>query len=281
MCKKPLTLKQHLLLLRLSVVGVAVFAFVFGALFTQTEYVSLWWGITMAIFVGGAGAVIIGGLYWSRGTTAGAWAGMLTGCILSVGGIGVRLYYQNCLGREFAFNGMALAFFACCMGTAVYIVVSLLTCRQPHNMDRLLHRGRYAVEPEAAGEGLHAAPRRVGWFYRIIGIDEHFNRMDRWTTIGIFAWSMFWFAVFLVGTAVYLIHPWSDRAWASYWLVTGIFLPLLVGVATTVWFTIGCWQDLRVFFRRLREEAVDLQDDGTVAHDPSENAPAPASKPPR
>jgi hypothetical protein len=33
--------------------------------------------------------------------------------------------------------------------------------------------------------------------YRIIGIDEHFNRMDRWITVGIFVWSMFWFLLFV------------------------------------------------------------------------------------
>ena len=30
------------------------------------------------MFVGGAGAVILGGLYWKRGTAHGAWAAMLT-----------------------------------------------------------------------------------------------------------------------------------------------------------------------------------------------------------
>ena len=38
-----------------------------------------------------------------------------------------------------------------------------------------------------------------------------------------------------------------------------------VGTVTTVWFTIGCWHDMRVFFRRLREERVDVHDDGTVS----------------
>ncbi|RZL51524.1 MAG: sodium:proline symporter, partial [Variovorax sp.] len=85
--KKPLTPRQHLNLLRCGVAFVAVFAFCFGALFTQTEKVAMWFSVTQAIYVGGAGAAIIGGLYWSRGTAAGAWAGLLTGSILSTGGI--------------------------------------------------------------------------------------------------------------------------------------------------------------------------------------------------
>jgi len=267
LCKNPLSVKQHLLLLRCGVIGVAVFAFLFGALFPQTEYIALWFTVTQAIFTGGAGAAIIGGLYWSRGTSAGAWTGMLVGSLLSVGGIGVRLYYQKMLGQEFLLNGMQISFYATLAALLSYVVVSLLTCKKPHNMDRLLHRGDYAVEPEAAGEAVHEAPHKVRWLYRIIGIDAHFNRMDRWITVGIFVWSMFWFLLFVVGTAVYFVHPWSNKLWAGYWLVTGIFLPMVVGVVTTVWFTIGCWQDMRLFFRRLREETVDARDDGSVPHD--------------
>ena len=33
--------------------------------------------LTGAIFVGGAGSAIIGGLYWKRGTTAAAWTAMV------------------------------------------------------------------------------------------------------------------------------------------------------------------------------------------------------------
>ena len=80
---KPLGVKQHLLWLRMAIAGVAVFAFSLGALFRQSEYVLMWMQITTVLFVGGAGSAIIGGLYWSRGTTAGAWSGMLTGSLLS------------------------------------------------------------------------------------------------------------------------------------------------------------------------------------------------------
>lgn len=271
LCKNPLSVKQHLLLLRCGVIGVAVFAFLFGALFPQTEYIVLWFTVTQAIFTGGAGAAIIGGLYWSRGTSAGAWTGMLVGSILSVGGIGVRLYCQKVLDHEFFLNGMQISFYATLAALLSYMAVSWLTCKKPHNMDRLLHRGDYAVEPEATGEAVHEAHHKVRWLYRIIGIDEHFNRMDRWITVGIFVWSMFWFLLFVAGTAVYFVYPWSSKVWAGYWLVTGIFLPMVVAVITTVWFTIGCWQDMRLFFRRLRAETVDVRDDGTVTHDEPAN----------
>jgi len=277
--RRAFSVSQHLRLLRWAIVGVALFAFVFGALFPQTEYVTIWFVVTMSVFTGGAGAAIIGGLYWKRGTTAGAWVGFLVGSILSVGGIGIRIYYQHVLGHEFALNGMQIAFFSCLAAMFSYIAVSLLTCKRPHNMDALLHRGQYAVEPEN-GNGT-AALARVSLLDRLCGIDGHFSRSDRWITQGIFWWSMLWFAVFVAGSAAYLIHPWSARIWADFWFIQSIVMPLVIGVATTVWFTVGCTIDLRKFFHRLKEERVDLHDDGAVPNPvdpvPGRTHPAAAS----
>ncbi|MEI8246405.1 MAG: sodium:proline symporter [Lentisphaerota bacterium] len=264
MRKKPFSLKQHLLLLRLAIVGVAVFVFIFGAIFPQTEYVAIWFAVTQAVFAGGAGAAIIGGLYWRKGTTAGAWVGFLTGSGLSVGGIITRIYFQKVLGHEFILNGMQIGFIASLVAVVAYIFVSLLTCRKPHNMDQLLHRGAYAVEPEGDVDDL--IPAKINWFNRLWGIDDQFSRSDRWITLGIFWWSITWFLVFVAGSIAYLVHPWSSGAWADFWFVQAICMPLAIGVATTVWFTIGCFHDLRIFFRRLHEERIDLHDDGVVEH---------------
>ncbi len=256
--KKPLPTRTHLALLRLAILGVAAFAFVFGALFTQTDKLLLWWALTQAIFVGGAGVAIIGGLYWSGGTTAGAWAGMLTGSILSFGGIFVRQIHP-----QFPLNGMEISFYGSLLAVVVYFFVSKLTCRQPHDMDRLLHRGAHAVESEG-GAPKPAQPNRL---YRLLGMDGHFTRSDRWVTLLISGWSLFWFFFFIVGSLIYLVFPWSNGTWAEYWRINSIWLPLLIGLATTVWFTIGGLHDLRAFFRRLRAEKVDADDDGTVTHD--------------
>ncbi|HSH92839.1 MAG TPA: hypothetical protein VK968_01700, partial [Roseimicrobium sp.] len=99
--KRPMAPANHIRLLRFSIAGVALFAFLFGCFFSQTEYIMMWWSITGALYVGGAGAAIIGGLYWKKGTAAGAWAALLTGSGLSISGIIARQYY----GNEFAFNG--------------------------------------------------------------------------------------------------------------------------------------------------------------------------------
>lgn len=251
---RPLSTATHLRYLRLAIGGVAAFAFAFGASFQQTDKLLLWWALTQAIYVGGAGIAIIGGLYWSRGTTAGAWAGMLTGSILSFGGILLRQWYP-----DFIFNGMQISFGASLLAVAVYIGVALLTSRAPFNMDALLHRGCYAIEKAEP-----TAPQPVGFFHRILGIDEGFTRGDKWVTFAMSGWSLFWFALFIVGSFLYLWHPWSNAAWSQYWRISSIWMPLVIGVITTVWFTIGCTKDLYLFFTRLKAEKLDKSDDGTV-----------------
>lgn len=85
--KTPLSPGAHLRLLRWSITGVAIFAYLFSLLFRQTQYIFMFFAITGALFTAGAGSAIIGGLYWKQGTTAGAWAAMLTGAVLSVSSI--------------------------------------------------------------------------------------------------------------------------------------------------------------------------------------------------
>jgi SSS family solute:Na+ symporter len=189
---------------------------------------------------------------------------MFTGSVLSVGGILTRALYP-----AFPLNGLQISFFGALIAVAVYMLVSVLTCRKPHDMDRLLHRGIYAIETDQS-EVSERPSKRVSWLNKIVGIDSDFSRSDRWITIGIAGWSMFWFAAFAVGSAWYLCRPWSDLTWAKYWCVTCIWLPLVIGVVTTIWFTIACTLDLRLFFFRLKTEKIDQTDDGSVPENHSE-----------
>ncbi|MBT5657238.1 MAG: sodium:solute symporter, partial [Phycisphaerae bacterium] len=150
--KKQLSARAHLWLLRLSILGVAIFAFIFSMVYTPTQYVAMFLALTGAIFIGGAGSAIIGGLYWSRGTTAGAWSAMISGMLISCGGIAakqlpddvvtgdgavfdlVRWAREGVTGQELTFWSIAIAI--CC-----YVLVSIATCRKRFDMDRMLHRG--------------------------------------------------------------------------------------------------------------------------------------------
>lgn len=263
--KKPLSPKQHIQLLRFSIVGVAVWAFFFGWFFPQTTYVSFWWAITEAVFISGAGVALIGGLYWSRGTAAGAWTAIIVGAVLALTGIGVEGYSTRVLKKPFFLTLPEISFFVSVIAITLYITVSKLTCRKPHDMDKLLNRGVFAVTSDS---DVAASPAtKQPWFKKIVllGIDHQFTLSDKIITIGITVWSLLWFAVFGIGTLVYFFHPWSNETWATYWLWSAIYLPVAIGAITTIWFTWGCTTDMIDFFRRLRERPADASDDGTVS----------------
>lgn len=93
--KKTLSNEQHLKYLRISIIFVAVFIFFFSWIFPLEDYIYMFFNITGAIYLGGAGAVIIGGLYWKRGTAAGAWVAMTVGCVLSFTSITVQQVWPH------------------------------------------------------------------------------------------------------------------------------------------------------------------------------------------
>jgi len=77
--------RAHIWLLRGAVVMVALLAFGYSAfLYSPTEPIMLYLAITGAIFLGWSGTVIIGGLYWERGTTRAAWATAVLGSVFTL-----------------------------------------------------------------------------------------------------------------------------------------------------------------------------------------------------
>jgi solute:Na+ symporter, SSS family len=255
--KTPITPREHVRLLRWSMAGVASFAFLFGSLFHQTEYIFMWWAVTESLYVGGAGVAIIGGLYWKKGTTAGAWAGLITGSGLVTFGILARQVMED----RFPLNGTQIGFFGSLIAVLVYIVTSWLTCREDFNMDRLLHRGRYEVKAEKQFE---PKPQKQVIWGKLMGLDEHFTRGDKWLAGSIFGWSILWFSVFACGSIWNLIAPWPPSVWSDFWGVVGIGVPIFFAVVTAVWFTWGGIQDMRIFFKRLKHERIDVLDNGMV-----------------
>lgn len=258
--RKPFSPGNHIRALRISIIGVACFAFLFGTFFQQTEYIIMWFQVTTGIFVGGAGSVLIGGLYWKKGTTAAAWTAMLTGSILSGGGILARQFY----GHDFPLNGVQIAFGASLIAILLYVLVSMLTCRKDFDMDRMLHRGKYAAIAEAVSEPVKDARKRRISLGKLIGYDSNFTIGDKWIAGVLFGWGVFWFLVVILGSIWNLVAPWPTSVWITYWHIVGIVLPVLIAVVTGVWFTWGGIRDMRRLFASLRLERVNPLDDGTV-----------------
>lgn len=260
---RPFETKDHIFALRCGIIGVAIFAFLFGCLFQQTEYIFMWWAVTTAIYVGGAGSAIIGGLYWKKGTTAAAWAALLTGSILSVTGIVLRV---SCAGK-FPFNGVQISFFSMLVAISVYVIVSLLTNRGNFNLDRMLHRGNYADVIPLLGEQAEipvgVARKKFSWG-KLIGFDEQYSRGDKVIAGSLFVWSLLFASMFLIGTLWNIISPWPLSWWSAFWHVVGIGIPVVITLVTSVWFTIGGIRDIRRLFQKLAVHRENPLDDGFV-----------------
>jgi SSS family solute:Na+ symporter len=160
-------------------------------------------------------------------------------------------------------NGMWFSTITALLALAAYITVSLLTCKDDYDMDRMLHRGKYAVAEEGQDAPKMKKPN-AGWG-RLIGIDEHYSRGDRILAIGTFWYQMAWKPVTLsIILWWFLVGHQSDQWWFKYSIICGIWFPIPIAVVTTVWLTIGTIRDLIDMFRTLRTAGRNDADDGSV-----------------
>ncbi len=290
---KPLSPKAHMWLLRVAIIGVAAFAFCFSLIFPLNEYIFMYFQITGAIYLGGAGAVILGGLYWKRGAVEGAWAAMIIGSILAVTGIVLRniiwpyllpdwkLEYTNvawlqALPETFPLNGTQMALIAASSAGLSYVVFSLLSKRPPVNMDKLLHRGEFAVEKAGhhpAGSSGNPAQLEQSepdnWrvrLWRRLGINQDFTKGDRFIYFFATCFTLFWFVTFIVGSVAAVTVGISDEGWIKWWGFK-VLITIIISLIATVWFLIGGIRDLVDFVRHLKNIQRDASDDGSVRGD--------------
>jgi solute:Na+ symporter, SSS family len=297
--KRPFTPRQQMWLLRLSITGVALFAFFWSLYFNQVTYILMFFALTGSVYLGGAGAVILGGLYWKRGTAAGAWWAMLTGSTLAIVGFFLTQFWATSIypwvsehapamlawmtwglegigavlpflhwevGPErFPISGQEIYFATMVASTTMYIVVSLLTCREPFNLERMLHRGKY-LRPEDRTYIPPELQRPLRHWKRILlGFDEQFTRGDKILSSSVFIYSMTMFAIWLsVAFWNLAISRFSPEGWATYFWLMNLVLALVIGSVTTVWFTIGGSWDLWRLFQRLKTLKRNMLDDGRV-----------------
>ncbi len=267
---KPMSPEQHIRYLRYSIIGVAVFAFLFSLLFPQNSKILFFFAGTGTIWLGGAGSVIVGGLYWKRGTTKGAYAALIVGIIFGLASLIIPPVYQHYYKAEFPINNQILYFAAMCLALLSYIIVSLMTCdwSSPFNLEKMLNRGQYAT----AGQQVMAQPHE-NVLLKIMGINKDFTFTDKIWACGLLVWNLGWFATFFIMTAINYAFGTSDAWWASFWKFY-IYLLFIIGVPATIWFSIGGVRDIRELFRTLDHMVRDHTDDGRVLSDEEKQAAA-------
>ncbi|HBG25892.1 MAG: hypothetical protein A2Y10_17800 [Planctomycetes bacterium GWF2_41_51] len=290
--KKPFSPKAHILVLKASIIFVAVFVFVFGIFYRQTEDILLFFGLTGAIVLGGAGSVIIGGLYWRRGTTAAAYSAMITGAVLSLGKIvldqevlfikvrdfivkSLPGFLQNInsfvldkfphiaekygsfeLWSRIPINGQWMFAFAMASAITVYIAVSLLTCKSKFDLEKMLHRDSYQSKADNKKE-------KPAMGLKIFGITDEFTKKDKLIYLITICWSIGWMAVFIIGTIYAISGNTTTRGWAKFWQVQ-FWIFVIASVPIIIWLTIGGVKNMFEMFNDLKASKRNELDDGRV-----------------
>ena len=302
--KTPWTPRQQINHIRVAIVGVALFGFLFSYYFGQVDFILMFFSITGALWMA-SGPVITLGLYWKRGTAAAAFASLLLGAAAAIAAIFAQKYWVSALypwiaahgfgpgldhllrllsspfepyvhwelsADKFPINSVEVGVITQVFTLLVYIVVSLATCRVPFNMDRLLHRGAYADEREREREAA-----RVPLFQRILGIDGNYTRGDKALAWSVFLYSFGWsFCLCFLGNVAWHflgakgILPAQPESWWGVWFFIGsLCIACVIGIVSTFWFGICSTRDLLRLFRDLeaREQAgggLNALDDGRV-----------------
>lgn len=223
--RRPLSQREHLRWLRGSVVFVAAFIIVFSMSFNQVDNIFMFMDISASLYTGAAGVVLLGALYWKRGTTAAAWTTMITGLVLSGAGFVYR-------GIDPAFlDGRIMAFWVSVICIVVYVVVSLLGRDPEFDLDALLNR-----EPGGGRRLFHFGPE--------------VPRGDRILIPAIFALAgvvlvtHLLVGVYAVGAGV------PSSSWLDFW-PRYLYAMFALGASFLVWITIGGARDLVRLMRAL------------------------------
>ncbi len=308
---KPVKTKTQINLLRYCIAFVAIFAWFFSYYFAQGDYILQFFALTGTIFLGGAGSVILGALYWKKGTTAGAYTSMLLGLFFAILGffldqkwatfvypmlhthapgllegfrttlahLGDILFFVNwetspeMFMKKFPITSQEFYFVSMLTSLLGYVIVSLLTCKKPFNLEKLLHRGKYNLEhfvaddatsrAEAAEESAKAAEGKpfFNWKEKLLGFTPEYTRGDRILAISVLAWSGYNFLFFAV-EAIWNLIPgcrWSEVTWFKIWQYYTVPLNLILAIVTTIWFTWGGVRDLKRLFQGLREDFLNAK----------------------
>ena len=294
--KKAFSPKQHIWVLRFVSIGIGIFFFIGSFFMAQLDYINLFVTIMVSLWVGGCGPVMIFGLYSRFGTTAGAFASVITGMVLSLGGIIIQRNWAdiiypwldganlvepvaNCLTFlskplnpyivwemnpvKFPINSYEIYFMTMVITLFIYCTVSYLTMKEPFNLDRMLHRGKYNLDKNNK--------ERLNWslrtfFSKILGITKEYTFGDKIIAWIFFLYSFVWgFVITFVAIIAWnMITPWPIEWWGKYFFIVYLVIPGIMTAISTVWFGIGGSIDLIRLFRDLETRKINPLDDGWV-----------------
>ena len=296
-CKGRLSPERHLLLLRVSSLCTTLFFFVVAIFFRQMDYINMFTTIMTSLWLGGAGPIMVFGLYTRFGNLTGAWCAIIFGFGTSILGLVFQRNWALTIypwierhgwvdmadkilrtlsgpfepyivwrmdAVKFPINSYEIFFISMALAIGTYIIGSYLTYK-PYNLDKLLHRGIYSDGPEVKPEPWSV--RNI--FSKLISITPEYSTGDKVIAWGAFVYSFIYqlllaFALVAVWNA---ISPWPADWWKTYFLIYFLIVPAIIGVISTVWFCWGGIVDARRLFQDLAKRREDPLDNGQVTEE--------------
>jgi hypothetical protein len=140
-------------------------------------------------------AMTIGQFYQLRYSQGVRHVAVLEGLRLTLQRIGAAVPIVNWEWSQtrFPITGAELSFINILLCVSTYVIVSLLTCRRPYNLDRMLHRGTYAREDTTTTE----ADTRLPLWRKLTGITPEYSLGDKCIAWSVVAWSVKTIIVFV------------------------------------------------------------------------------------
>ena len=296
LCPHGLTPKQHILAIRLVSIGVGIFFACGSFMMSQLDYIQMYYTLMAMMWNGGCGPVMIFGLYSRFGNSAGAFASVISGMVLSVSSILVQRnwaetvypwlvkmgwadgfgHFLEVVSRpmnpivvwkmdpvKFPINSYEIYMIIMIVTLIIFCAVSYATQKEPFNLDRLLHRGIYNIDGENK--------TREKWtlrnlFSKLIGITPEYTLGDRCIAWGVFLYSIVYkfFIAFVLVVIWNAVTPWKIEWWGTYFFITTLLIPGIVAFISTFWFGIGGAVDIYRLFRDLEKRVNDPLDNGWV-----------------
>jgi SSS family solute:Na+ symporter len=96
--REPMTSQQRIKLTRVLIVAIGIFVWAWGLFYDGGDDIWDYMAITGAIYFTGAIPLLVGGIYWRRGSCVGAKLSLIAGCTAVVGLEPLRVGVQNALG---------------------------------------------------------------------------------------------------------------------------------------------------------------------------------------
>ncbi len=267
--KKPFSPKQHMWILRLSVLGVAIYAILFSCLYKENDFVPYFLAITGSIWMAGAGSCIIGGLYTRWGTTLAAYSTVIVGAIIGIAGVILTTYWPDWYdGDRFPMKGHIYGFYSALIAVATYLIVSLVPrlmgYKTNFNLEKMLHRGKYAAPSDRPVVAEESTKKKPLWKRMLIpGLTSEFTRGDKIIYGIVVGKTLFTVTYFVIMTILAFSLDYGESEWRTFHMtIFGFFA--FTSFIIIIWLSIGGVRDLITMIRLLKSARRDDDDDGWV-----------------